>query len=91
MLISFFFGAIVGPRIDKPWGVLYGKSYHDPCAYGIQIGALRSVNSVQLLEHTAKLLPSAKVDPRQNFSGDRPDDVARIFAVCFPGLAHDKG
>ena len=37
-----------------------------------------------------KPLPSAKGDPRQNFSGDRPDDVARIFAVCFIE-AHGKG
>jgi len=50
-----------------------------------------SLCRVQLLGHTAKPLPSAKGDPRQNFSGDRPDDVARIFAVCFPGLAHGKG
>jgi len=50
-----------------------------------------SLCRVQLLGHTAKPLPSAKGDPRQNFSGDRPDDMARIFAVCFPGLAHDKG
>ena len=40
---------------------------------------------------TAKVLLCAKSDTRQIFGHDRPDDVARVFAVCFPGLAHSKG
>ena len=31
---------IVDPRIDKPWGNTQGKSYHEPCACGIQIGGV---------------------------------------------------
>ena len=32
------------PWIDKPWGYSKGRATHDPCACGIRIGALRSVN-----------------------------------------------
>src|SRR6185437_436757 len=31
--------------IDKPWGNTLRENLHEPCACGIQIGALRSVNS----------------------------------------------
>ena len=50
-----------------------------------------SLSRVQYFEHTAKPLPCAESDPRQNFVHDRLDDVARDFAMCFPGLAHGKG
>ena len=34
------------PWIDKPWGNTLREKLHDPCACGIQIGALRSVNKL---------------------------------------------
>ena len=35
----------VDPRIDKPWGNTLREKLYEPCACGIQIGALRSVNT----------------------------------------------
>ena len=34
------------PWIDKPWGNTLREKLHEPCACGIQIGALRSVNKL---------------------------------------------
>ena len=36
---------MVDSRIDKPWGNTLREKLHEPCACGIQIGALRSVNN----------------------------------------------
>ena len=45
LYVSILFLVSLVPWIDKPWGNTLGEKLHDSCACGIQIGALRSVNT----------------------------------------------
>src|SRR6185437_5784335 len=51
LYVSRLFLASLVPSIDKPWGNTLREKLHEPCACGIQIGALRSVNSTYLYKH----------------------------------------
>ena len=46
LYVSRLFLVSLVPWIDKPWGNTLREKLHDPCACGIQIGALRSVNKL---------------------------------------------
>ena len=46
LYVSRLFLVSLVPWIDKPWGNNLREKLHDPCACGIQIGALRSVNKL---------------------------------------------
>ena len=45
LYVSRLFLVSLVPWIDKLWGNTLREKLHDPCACGIQIGALRSVNT----------------------------------------------
>ena len=46
LYVSRLFLVSLVPWIDKPWGNTLREKLHEPCACGIQIGALRSVNKL---------------------------------------------
>ena len=46
LYVSRLFLVSLIPWIDKPWGNTLREKLHDLCACGIQIGVLRSVNSL---------------------------------------------
>ena len=46
LYVSRLFLVSLVPWIDKLWGNTLREKLHDPCACGIQIWALRSVNNV---------------------------------------------
>ena len=46
LYVSRSFLVSLVPWIDEPWGNTLREKLHEPCACGIQIGALRSVNKL---------------------------------------------
>ena len=56
LYVSKLFLVSLVPWIDKPWGNTLREKLHEPCACGIQIGALRSVNREVVKKEVLKLL-----------------------------------
>ena len=77
LYVSRLFFVSLVPWIDKPWGNTLREKLHDPCAWGIQIGALRSVNRYELCSKD----PSTVSLPKSSRPGN-DIEVSNSFLTC---------